>query len=513
MIVLRGARPADLGRLCLLVAMLTLTACVDDLFVSPAPGRAGLAIALSSASSPHRQGALNQAERARIRVTGPGVALDTLVDLTPAADTRVRLQINGAQDGSTYQVLVEIRSDSTLVSHGSMSVRLASGETATAEIPLVPAPVAARSLAVGRAHSCALDEFGAAYCWGSNSQGQLGTGSTASSSTPVAVAGNLFFTQIDVAFDYSCGLTGAGAVYCWGDVDGVSTNTVPVLVPGNVKLASITTGALWQYVCGLEANGAAHCFGDNTMGQLGKGDTISTRVFSPVSGGLRFRSISAGQVHTCGVALDGPAYCWGWNARRQTGSTSTAQLLMTPAPVTGGHTFTTLTAGSSSTCGTTSSATYCWGINRFGSLGQGSTASAIVSTPTQVVGGASFASVRGGDENSLVAPVCALTAAGAAFCWGANQSGQLGTSASLPSCTLTLGNPPNTSTFGCTGTPVAVAGGLTFVLVAPAADHTCGLTTDRRVFCWGQNAAGQLGNGTTTSSNTPVRVTGNQRFP
>ena len=93
---------------------------------------------------------------------------------------------------------------------------------------------------------------------------------------------------------------------------------------------------------------------------------------------------------------------------------------------------------------------------------------------------------------------CGVTTSGAAFCWGSNSSGQLGGSAASQCETDYYG-----SGVPCSTTAVAVAGGLTFAAVSAGTSHTCGLTTGGAAYCWGDNAQGQLGNGSTTSSGTP----------
>jgi alpha-tubulin suppressor-like RCC1 family protein len=86
---------------------------------------------------------------------------------------------------------------------------------------------------------------------------------------------------------------------------------------------------------------------------------------------------------------------------------------------------------------------------------------------------------------------CGLTAAGAAYCWGSNSHGQLG----------------NGSIGGANSVAAAVGGGLTFVVLSAGGSHTCGVTPDGSIYCWGSNASGQVGDGTLIDRGTPVRVT------
>ena len=117
------------------------------------------------------------------------------------------------------------------------------------------------------AHSCAIDNDDAMWCWGDNSFGQLGnptvTGSTAN---PVRVAGGMVFSTITAGGLHTCGLTAQGEAYCWGD---------------------------------------------NAVGQIGDGTTTQAGIPVAVTGGLTFQSLSAGNYHTCGITTEGVGYCWG----------------------------------------------------------------------------------------------------------------------------------------------------------------------------------------------------------
>jgi hypothetical protein len=132
---------------------------------------------------------------------------------------------------------------------------------------------------------------------------------------------------------------------------------------------------------------------------------------------------------------------------------------------------------------------YCWGRNESGQLGDGSNAPRLL--PSPVAGGLRFASVsaQGGFHS------CGLTAEGRAYCWGDNAAGQLGDGTTVRR-----------------SAPVAVAGGHTFASVSVNAHHSCGLTREGRALCWGRNHVGQLGTGSHASSSVPVPVSGGLAF-
>jgi alpha-tubulin suppressor-like RCC1 family protein len=160
--------------------------------------------------------------------------------------------------------------------------------------------------------------------------------------------------------------------------------------------------------------------------------------------------------------------------------------------------------GSATSCGIAGATTYCWGTNFYGSTGDGSTTGPVILEPTALVGAPAFAGVYPGGGNDIFTPVCALTGGGAAYCWGANHSGELGTTATTVTCSLS-----QTETFGCSGTPLAVSGSYTYKVLTVGAEHVCGITSTGQVACWGRDDLGQLGGATTDStSSAPLLVPG-----
>ncbi len=362
-------------------------------------------------------------------------------------------------------------------------------------------------------HTCGLTIVSAAYCWGDNSLGHLGNGTTTQSPIPMAVSGRLSFAVVSAGFAHTCGLTSLGAAYCWGLNDGgqlgdssasgpeqcvlsgtsYPCSTAPVPVSGGLVFRFLSSGG--KHTCGITSAGAAYCWGWNGLGQLGNGTTINSTIPVAVSGAISFAAVSAGGEHTCGITNAGAAYCWGANAYGQVGNSDTTQSTI-PVAVSGGHSFATVSAGVYHTCGVTPTRVgYCWGNNVYGALGNGSMTQS--PTPVAVSGGFRFAAVSAGGHT------CGVTSAGAAYCWGEDLYGELGdgTITRLPSCSAS-------GDFPCSTTPVAVSGGLTFTAVSVGAAHTCGVTTAGVTYCWGLNEHGQLGNGSNAGSGIPVLVAG-----
>jgi alpha-tubulin suppressor-like RCC1 family protein len=337
------------------------------------------------------------------------------------------------------------------------------------------------SVSTGGNATCGITTAGLGYCWGNNQYGQLGNGVTTNSPSPTKIAGGLALGSVTVGglFEFSCGLSTAGAAYCWGYNDygqlgnGNFTNSLgPVAVTGGLTFKSLSAGE-GGHVCAVTNGGAAYCWGYNSNGQLGIAAVAYSATPVAVSGGLSFTAISAGaNGQTCGIATGGAAYCWGSNSNGELGNGTTASA-SAPVPVSGALTFKSINVGFASTCGvTTSGAAYCWGDNTYGELGNGSTTNS--KTPVAVGGGMSFSAVAVGD-----AFACGLTTTGVAYCWGFASQGQLG----------------NGSVFKSVS-PSAVLGGITYATISAGYGNACAVTSGGAAYCWGDNAFGQIGDTT-----------------
>ncbi len=353
-------------------------------------------------------------------------------------------------------------------------------------------------ISAGEDYTCVLESNGKAYCWGDNSVGQLGNGSTKSSMSPVAVSGGLRFKSISAGWDHTCGVSVDNEAYCWGRGrygrlgNGSSENSmVPTAVSGGLSFESVDSGM--AHTCGITAGGDAFCWGRGEDGILGNNSIESSLVPVPVSGGLAFGSIHAGSATTCGVTTNGDAYCWG--------ASDFGNLLglgpgdrdrkLAPGRVAGGFNFKpgSISVGLDHVCATTTAdKAVCWGRGRYGKLGIG-TADALgvienLMTPREVKGNLSFASLTTG-----VFQTCGIATDGKAYCWGRNGSGQLGDG----STTMRV-------------EPAAVSANLSFKHVAVGNDHACGVSSNDEVYCWGNGNAGKLGTRSSDNKLTPTKV-------
>lgn len=252
----------------------------------------------------------------------------------------------------------------------------------------------------------------------------------------------------------------------------------------------IAAGGL--HSCAITSVGGVKCWGANGHGELGNGSSAPNSATPVDVVGLTsgVTAIAAGHsFYSCALTSGGGVKCWGGNQNGQLGNGSTAYR-SGPVDVSGLTSgVIAIAAGSAHACAlTTGGGVKCWGNNGTGQLGNGTQSPSL--TPVDVVGLASGVTALAAGAGHT----CALTSGGGVKCWGGNYSGELGTGSSSPLISFS---------------PVDVAG-LTSGVTAIASywAHTCALTSTGGVKCWGSNRFGQLGNGSTTDSNTPVDVTG-----
>src|SRR2546425_2803722 len=315
------------------------------------------------------------------------------------------------------------------------------GDTVVSTTPVaVTGGLTFTTLAASLTHTCGLATGGAAYCWGENDYGQLGAATSERcskmenspcSSKALPVSGGLVFATIAAGFQHTCALTPTGAAYCWGcndlgqlgSGDTQPSSPTPTAVAGGIRL--VTLGAGGFHTCGLTAAGEAYCWGGNSVGQLGRGDDTGRGVTPvPVSGGNRFKTVTAGRAHTCGVTQAQSVLCWGSNADQQLGAETVARCAdqgrtlpcsRTPLRVSDSLVATAVSGGAGHTCALTPGGrAYCRGANNRGQLGDG-TATGRRATRA-VATDLTFAALIAGGQYT-----CALLSTGAPYCWGANQ--------------------------------------------------------------------------------------------
>jgi alpha-tubulin suppressor-like RCC1 family protein len=285
----------------------------------------------------------------------------------------------------------------------------------------------------GDEHTCAINFDGLAFCWGDNSSGQLGIGAGADEHAPVRVEALADRTLVEIATgaNHSCAIDDRGAAWCWGanaagQLGVGGGQAADRAVPARVSTATgmtdpvVDIAAGKDTTCAATAEGIAWCWGAGGDGQLGYGgaadraEPVRVSTAGPLDD-VKVRQIAVGKEQSCAVDDAGRASCWG----RTAGGSA-----LTPAAV-GGPSFRQVAAGTAHVCGLDRDASaYCWGDGGDGRLGDGGADHAI--DPVRITQGArdlgsDLRDLDVGDRHS-----CALDERGVAYCWGADDAGQAG---------------------------------------------------------------------------------------
>lgn len=335
-------------------------------------------------------------------------------------------------------------------------------------------------------HVCAVFN-GAARCWGSNTEGQLGDGSSANfSPVPVVVENLTSKVQAILAGDVHTCAIAEGEAWCWGrnnrgqlGDNSTKNRPMPVQVQGlESGVQGIAAGR--DHTCAV-VNGRAQCWGANTNGVLlGNRASLGARIPLQVEGlTAGVESIATANDHTCAV-VNGGAKCWGWGDYGQLGD-GTDRPSSLPVQVEGlSSGVDAITTKVAHTCAVVRGAAWCWGDNSSGQLGNDSNVDSSVPVPVHgLASGVQAISVG-------YLHTCALVEGGVR-CWGENSAGQLGNDSDV--------NSP---------VPVPVQGLASDVqFVAAGLTHTCALSNGS-VRCWGGNRYGQLGTTSVSGSKVPM---------
>jgi alpha-tubulin suppressor-like RCC1 family protein len=336
------------------------------------------------------------------------------------------------------------------------------------------------------------------------------SGPATGGTTVSLAAAALGFSQVAQGENTGYGLDGDGHVYSWGDNGGdefgdggAAASSIPVRVlqgaiPNGVAITQIAAG--WQSGYGLGSDGKVYAWGTNSSGQLGDG-TTTTRTqpvaidVSGVAAGVRFTHLAASAMDAYAIASDGTIYAWGYGADGELGNGSTANsdspVVVSAAGMPAGVVFSQVAAGGLMAFGIgTDGHVYSWGWNGTGSLGDGSTANSDVPVPlsTGAIGaGVTIAQVAAGQEGGY-----ALGSDGHVYDWGSNLFGDLGDGSTTDS-----------------SVPVQVVAGqipagVSITAIGAGSASGYGIGSDDHVYAWGIGGNGQLGNGASSDSSTPV---------
>jgi alpha-tubulin suppressor-like RCC1 family protein len=389
-------------------------------------------------------------------------------------------------------------------------------------------------IAVGIQFSCYVRTDGTVWCWGNNTDGEVGDGTTNLRTVPTQVVGlpdasSLPAIEVTTAEEHACALLSDGEVWCWGindtlnlgqcDGSDLDNSLRPVRVPK------------WELMAGSGSGGPTPVCSttDYFAAQVPNASFINT--------------ISAGGEHTCAVGSDDALYCWGENTTGNEGGQagqSFLELPNVPGPLIVSDTSTSFTghvidvqSGDDFTCLLKDdNSAWCWGGNQLGELATGGTDPDF--SPVAINGFGDVSQLLVDDETG-----CVLTRAAGVYCWGNGQTGIFGpamdpsnnemSATSLTTATSLFGGPTSETIcgidasgalqcWGDNGTGEAGIGALAPLNITTPTDvqlssvtqlrigqyHTCALTRDGSLWCWGDDADGELGNATTSANPTPT---------
>ena len=277
-------------------------------------------------------------------------------------------------------------------------------------------------------HMCAIKSDGTLWCWGRNTDGQLGNNSSTNAPTPVQVGNDSTWVAGAVGFNSTCAIKSDGTLWCWGaNSHGKLGNgsTDASLVPVQSSLTGVATVTVAdEHACALKSDNTIWCWGHGTTGELGDGN--ATDATSPVQVTGSWKAVTAGQTnpepdnfegHTCALKSDNTLWCWGTSLGGGAASTSNV-----PVEIPGGGTWASVTTGPWATCAIKSSdaSLWCWGDEYNGHLGNGITGG-YETTPQAVTGShAWLTSVQTHDS------MCGVQTDLSLWCWGAQTDGVIG---------------------------------------------------------------------------------------
>jgi len=229
------------------------------------------------------------------------------------------------------------------------------------------------SLSVGGAHSCALTNHGVAKCWGGNSYGELGDGTTISQNTPVTVTNlNEGIDSLTVGSNHTCAVSNGGSVKCWGHnghgqlgigiaVDSISTPTDVINLDSGVEVVV----ADLVHTCALLANGGMKCWGNGGHGALGNAGGGSTTPVDVANLTSDVQAISLGHKFTCALTQNEGLQCWGYNQSGQLGNDTVESSPLPVAVANLSDGVTDISSNLSHSCAVVNGGVKCWGYNIF----------------------------------------------------------------------------------------------------------------------------------------------------
>ncbi|TGE23359.1 RCC1 domain-containing protein [Hymenobacter metallicola] len=449
--------------------------------------------------------------------------------------------------GANGSHTVALRADGTLWtwgnnSNGQLGTENNSRTYIATPYPIEPTVTTWRSISAGDRHTLAIKADGTLWAWGSNSDGQLGDGTTTRRMVPTQIGTATTWQSVSVSYGHTVALKTDGTLWAWGNNsngqlgDGTTTGrTVPTQIGTATTWQSIGVG--YSHTVALKADGTLWAWGYNYNGQLGDGTTTRRTTPTKIGTATTWQSISAGDRHNVAVRTDGTLWAWGDNSDAQLGDGTSTQRTV-PTQIGTATTWQSVSADNYHTLAIQVNGTlWAWGRNEVGQLGDGTITQR--RTPTQIGTATTWQSISAGTYHSV-----AIQADGTLWAWGNNENSQLGTTdysattiftprqADAALVTLSLaasrssfgaGIRPNgvlvmwgensrgqlgngTTAFTANSRPGPVGTATSWVQVSTGTSHTLAVRADGTLWAWGNNSQGRLGDGTQDDKASPVQI-------
>ncbi|MEI8231235.1 MAG: hypothetical protein WCG32_01505 [Actinomycetes bacterium] len=329
--------------------------------------------------------------------------------------------------------------------------------------------VAVTPISTGTTSTCAIRASDDLYCVGSNNFGQLGNGSSVSTSDPQKAIGIANVSAVSVGNTSTCAVTSSGLLFCWGEntsgqlgIGNTDSKNVARQVPGLTNMVNVAVGS--NFACALSNTGALYCWGANDAGQLGNETKVASTTPIPVTAAPSgITSITANGKRVCVLTTD--VYCWGDFAAFVFPNESRNWM---PTKVIGSSGATSVSLGSDFGCLSFSLTVSCWGANEHGQLGNGTKIQSSNLVPATGIANVEHLTTGGHFA-------CVTDAIKDTYCWGENTSGQLG---------VTPGADQSTR---------IPTGASASAFIAAGANNLCSLKVSGEVSCVGDSSSGQSG--------------------
>ena len=380
---------------------------------------------------------------------------------------------------------------------------LGDNTTTSKSSPILVSPgtgISWSKVAIGYYNTVALKSNGSLWAWGDNSYGQLGQGwQSLYANSPINAIGNTTWAKVSAGNGFVLAIRSNGTLYAWGDNASGQLGDVSVVSKSSPVLVSGPAGASWAAIAagsshslGITTTGQIYGWGENFYGQVGNNNT--SNVSSPVAlagaGSISsWTMVAAGTIQSFAITIAGTLYAWGYNSGGALGDLTTVNK-SSPVLVSGpaATSWATVSASDHSLAITTTGRLYAWGPNDYGGLGDltvvGKSSPVLVSGPAAT----SWSAVEGGRFHSL-----GITTNGTLYAWGTNYLGMLGDLTTIEkSSPVLVSGPVNTS----------------WSSVSCGSNHSLAITNSGRLYAWGYNNVGQLGDASLNSSSSPVLVSG-----